>query len=302
MKTFALISILFFPGYLLADTREWTDATGNYSVNADLVARNNSTVVLKNGDGELIMVEIEQLCDADKKYLASNESKKDLEKNDGKQQWKLKNGMEITAKVVEYGRRNVVIRRRTGKIYVNDKPFDNLPEIYQRMIPKIVEHFEDVEFTDNKQFKDWVRKEAKGFREYTVDGVMLELENGDLYGVPFFFFSDDDLEVLEPGWESWLEAEEKEKEQKQQELELRAQALASQRERAAASKMARLHLQLEAVDAGLTDLWRVYMTRPNGYPIAVVVPGRSSAAAMQVAKNKYPNYQVGGVTKVIRRR
>ena len=38
-------------------------------------------------------------------------------------------------------------------------------------------------------------------RTYTCEGVVLELENGDEYGVPFFFFSEDDLKTLSPGWQ-----------------------------------------------------------------------------------------------------
>ena len=282
--------------------REWTDSSGHYKVEADLVARNDKSVVLRREDDELIIVEIDELSDKDREYLKSEQSQKDLDKVSNDQKWTLTNGMEIAANVVEYGRRDVEIRRRGGKYYVNDKLFDNLPEIYRRMVPKIVEYFEKIEFKDEKDFKNWVRRKSKGYAKYTVEGVMLELENGDLYGMPFFFFSDADLKALQPGWEEWNKADEDKKAEKQRELELRAQAIQSRRDRQAAVNMSRLQLQLQAYDAGLYDLWRVYLVYPNGRRISVVVPGRSSAEAMQAASQKYPGLQFGGVARVNRRR
>ena len=285
-----------------ASAREWVDSSGHYKVEADLVARNDKSVVLRRSDDELIIVEIDELSDKDKEYLASDQAQQDMDKTQGEQKWILKNGMEIAADVVEYGRRDIEIRRRGGKYYVNDKLFDNLPEIYRRMVPKIVEYFEKTEFKDEKEFKTWVRRKGKGFVKYTVDGVMLELENGDLYGMPFFFFADEDRKALQPGWEEWLKADEEDKAEKQRELELRAQAMQSRRDQKAAVNMSRLQLQLQGYDAGLYDLWRVYLVYPNGRRISVVVPGRSSAEAMQAAAQKYPGLQFGGVAKINRRR
>ena len=180
--------------------REWSDASGNYRIKADLVARNDSMIVLEKGNKELIGIEIKQLSKKDQEYLATLEG---VEKKEdaAHQTWTLRSGLQVRGAAVDYTQRKVVIRRRRGSIYVNDKRYENLPGVYRRMLPMIVSHFEDVNLETEKQFRDWVRGLKGATKTYTCDGVMLELENGDLYAVPFFFFSEQDRKVLEPGWE-----------------------------------------------------------------------------------------------------
>ena len=40
---------------------------------------------------------------------------------------------------------NVMIQQRHGKIYVNDRMFNNLPDVYQKMLPQLVARFEKTE-------------------------------------------------------------------------------------------------------------------------------------------------------------
>src|SRR5690606_35757712 len=107
-----------------------------------------------------------------------------------------KNGWKVSGRVVAYGRREVTIQRRRGKVYVNDRLFDNLPDIYRRMLPRIVSHFENLELQSEEDFLRWANKQGGRPNTFVVDGVMLELENGDEYAVPFIFFSENDLNVL----------------------------------------------------------------------------------------------------------
>lgn len=277
--------------------RTWSDSTGRYKVDADLIARDDVSVVLQRRDKNLAIVEIQQLSKKDQEYLASEAATKEVERNDEFREWQLRNGLKFKATVVEYGRRDILIRRRRGKVYINDKRYDNILDVYQRMIPRIVTHFESVELADQRAFEKWVRDLEGRSKKYRCEGVMFELPTGDLYAVPFFLLSDEDRKSLEPGWKDWLEAEEDSQERRDYELGMRAQAIARHRNRNAAVSIAKLQLQLQAYGAGAFDLYEVTMTRPSGYPIRVVVPARDSRQATLRAKAKYPNFTPGSVAQ-----
>ncbi len=71
---------------------------------------------------------------------------------------------------------------------------------------------------------------------------------------------------------------------------LQSQAMAYQQERQQAQKMAMLQLELQAVEAGVTSLWEVYLEpgrNVRGYPMVAVVPGRDSDQASFAALQKH---------------
>jgi hypothetical protein len=285
-----------------AQAREWRDSTGKYAVEADLIASTDDQVVLKREDGKLVMVEATQLSDADREYLESKEADAAREGDDGKlQTWTMRDGMQVVGRLVGYGRKEVVMQRRRGDLYVNDRKFENLPEIYQRMVPRIVSHFEEIELKNEKDLKQWAIKQNGEPRTFISDGVMLELENGDEYAVPFIFFSDENLEMLKPGWERWLANHEEEARMQRENLMLEAKAEAYQRDRVANQQIVEMQLLLSAVDAGVTDLWEVYLepgAAAAGPARFVVVPGRNSRQAVAAALNKNPGYVAGPVRKL----
>ena len=51
--------------------RKWSDATGKFSVEAELLAVENDKVVLKKTDGSSIKVPIARLSETDRRYLQS---------------------------------------------------------------------------------------------------------------------------------------------------------------------------------------------------------------------------------------
>jgi hypothetical protein len=131
----------------------------------------------------------------------------------------------------------------------------------------------------------------------------MELENGDEYGVPFFFFSEEDLRVLQPGWNEWLAANHEQNYDQQQDHSflLQAAAAARQQDQQVQHRIAQMQLNLQAVQAGLTSLWEVtlYPARGNaGPPLWVVAPGRNSAQASQTAMSQNPGYVAGPVRRV----
>lgn len=314
MNTFLCLILVF-----AAQTgfgHEWTDSTGSISVSGTLIAMDEKEIVIKldkkEKGKELLAIPIQSLSQADQKYLASEEVTKQLQSDGEKHSWTLRNGLTILAKVVDYGRKDVTIQRRRGKIYVNDRPFDTLPEIYRRMIPRIVENYENKKLEDERAFIDWVMHLKGAPKTFHCEGVLLELPNGEEYAVPFFAFSEKDLKALQPGWEKWqashggTEAERAEQ-QRQTSLYLQSQASAYQQQMQQAEMMqiARLQLQLTAVSAGVIDMWEVYLYPAPGvmaYPMSVVVYATNSDIASRMAMANNPGYVVGPVRKIAGRR
>lgn len=70
---FAVLAIAISPVFLgslaHAAVREWADATGNYKVATDLIARDDDSIVLRKEDGELVTLSISHLSKQDVKYL-----------------------------------------------------------------------------------------------------------------------------------------------------------------------------------------------------------------------------------------
>lgn len=285
--------------------REWTDATGNYSVEAEMVAFNDQTVVLKKLDHKLVAVPLAKLSPKDNDYLRSKEAAELSGQAAAQMQtWTMKSGLKVIGKVVDYGRRQVSIQRRRGKIYVNDRLLSNLPEVYQRMVPKIVGHFENLPLDSHEEFEAWVLKQKGQARTFTCDGVVLELEDGDEYGVPFFFFAPEDMKILQPGWDRWLAAANDKAQQEQHAFLLQSQAQAYQRDRQASQQIAMMQLEMQAYGAGLFELWEVCLYPPPGtlnHPVNVVVPARDSRAAAMEALQRNPGFTVGPVARVRRK-
>ncbi|MHB1036902.1 MAG: SHD1 domain-containing protein [Pirellulales bacterium] len=289
----------------LADGRTWTDSTGNYRTEADLVALNETTVVLKKADNHLVAVPMVKLSKVDRTYLESKETAETARRSaDAMQTWTMASGLKVTGRVVDYGRKDLTVQRRRGKIYVNDRLYDNLPEVYQLMLPKIVTHFEKTEIDGKKGLVAWATKQRGQARTFTCEGVILELANGDEYGIPFFFFSPEDLKILQPGWDRWLAANQDQAKQQQESFLLATQAQAYQQDRAMNQQIALMQLQMEGYQAGLFDLWEVRMFPKPGVaspPLTVVVPARDSRTATMEAVSRNPGFVAGPVSRVSRK-
>ena len=306
----SIITLLFTHASVTA--KEWTDKSGLLKIQGTILAADDKEVVIKldkkTKDHELLAVEIEQLSDADQAYLRSQEMADSMKSEGDKHAWELKNGMKVFGKVVRFVRKDVTLQRRRGKLYVNDRPMDNLPEVYQRMIPHVVEHFEKTKFADSKAFDAWVEKQRANVRTFPCEGVMIEFPNGDEYAVPLFFLTDSANATLKPSYDQWVaelgyqrQTEQAQEQQRQQELYLQSQAASFQQTQQEMLKIAKLQLVMNSVSAGAVDLWEVMLYPPfgvNAYPISVVVPARNSADASVIAMQRNPNYRLGPMRKV----
>jgi hypothetical protein len=285
-----------------AEARVWTDSTGKYSIEANLIAFNNRMVVLQREDHQLGQVPIEKLSKADQEYLKSKEASEAVKQVGGMQTWTLRNGLKMIGRVVGYARKEMVVQRRRGNIYVNDRMFDNLPEVYQRMIPKIVAKTENLQRDDKQALEDWLVTQKGQPKMFTVDGAIVELESGDEYVVPFSFFSQGDLQFLQPGWEQWLAAHNKQQYEQQDEQAFLVQSLmaARQADEKIQQQIAQMQIN-QAVMLGTTQLWEVSLYPGRGVagrPQWVVMPGINSREAQNAALAQYPGYVVGPVRKV----
>lgn len=283
--------------------RTWTDTSGNYTLDAELVAFDEDRVVLqRDADAALGSVERDRLSEEDQAYLASNEAQMAAKSRQGQQQlWSLTNGLKVPGRVVDYVRRDVTVQRRRGHIYVNNRRFSNLPEVYQRIVPLIIGNGEGNEVRDEKTLEAWLVHRKGAPQTYTVDGVLLELESGDEYALPFFIFSEEDLGVLQPGWEQWLAASGDYETQEDRTLELQSLAGAYQQDAESRRQVAQIQLGLQAVDVGLTSLWEVTLyPQGGGQPLWVMAPGRDSRTAQANALANNPGYVTGPVRRLSR--
>ncbi|HVT26502.1 MAG TPA: SHD1 domain-containing protein [Lacipirellulaceae bacterium] len=287
----------------LASARIWTDSTGRYTIDADLIAFNGQMVVLKRADHQLGEVPIDKLSKADRKYLVSKEANDAMAQvASAKQTWTMRSGLKVVGRVVGYARKELILQRRGGQIYVNDRLFDGLPRIYQIMIPKIVAHSAHLARDDKQGLDDWLVGQQGQPRSFTVDGALLQFEDGNEYVVPFFFFSEGDLALLKPGWDQWVAAKTKQQQDQQQQQSFLLQSLmaARQRDQQIRSQIAEMQLNQQIL-MGNTSLWEVtlYPGRgTGGRPQWVVMPGINSGVATRNALARYPGYIPGPVRKV----
>jgi SLA1 homology domain 1, SHD1 len=300
-RQFIIAAMLLALAPLAAQARVWTDTSGNYKVDADLIAFSDTKVVLeRTDDKQLISLKPEELCQADRDYLQSKEGQDVVNALSKQMQtWTLQDGTKVVGRVINYGRKQLTIQRQDSKIYVNDRLMDNLPEIYQRMIPKIVNFFDKFTPVDRQGLEAWAVRQKGQPRTFNCEGVMFELENGDRYAVPFFFFSDEDQNFLKPGWEKWVGSQEDYPKQDESSFDLRALAEANRQNSQASDQIARMQLLMQSVQAGVTNLWEVmlYPSR-GGQNLIVVAPGLNSAEAANYALSRNPGYSVGPIRKM----
>ncbi len=309
-----LLAIVFViaPFAISTEARDWTDKSGKLKIQGTMIAADDKEIVIKldkrTKEHELLAVAIEDLSVADQEYVASKEATDSLKADGEKHVWELNNGMKVFGRVVRFVRKDIVMQRRRGKLYVNDRPIDNWPEVYQRMVPYVVGYFEKIKFGDERQFADWIKAQQSKVLTYPCEGVMIEFPNGDEYAFPLFFLSAKATEQLRPAYERWVkdtqahaEAEYRQELQRQQELYVQSQAASFQQNQQEMLRIARLQLLMGAIATGETDLWEVFLYPPAnafGYPTSVVVPARNSQQASVLALQKNPGYQVGPIRKV----
>src|SRR5215475_14912523 len=101
MKSLSLVFTVVLFVASSASARVWTDSTGKYSIEANLIAFNDTTVILQRADHQLGQVPIDRLSQADRDYLKGKEAGDAVKKVSGAvQTWTLKTGEKIVGRVV----------------------------------------------------------------------------------------------------------------------------------------------------------------------------------------------------------
>ena len=282
--------------------REWGDETGQYSIEAKVFGFDEENVILQRDDGELGMVKIENLSEADREYLKSKEAAEINEKNiKSGQTWTTKSGLKFTGRVVDYVQDEVTIQRRRGRIYVNDRVLENLPDLYQKLVPKVIAHFEGVEIPDERALRHWLLTLGGRPRTFLIEGVILEWENGDEYAIPFFLFAEEDRKLLKQGWANWLAIRDDYEQRDDHAFRLEAYAAAHLKNQQINQQIALMDLNLQAIQAGITSAWEVTLRPVPGNPSPprwVVVPGRNSRDATNTALQQNPGFVAGPVRRI----
>mgnify|MGYP001826932630 CR=1 FL=1 len=288
-----------------AQARVWTDKTGLYTIDADLFAFDGEHVIVKRKDGHLGMFDIKDLSDEDKEYLESEEALQMSEENLGKEQaWTMKDGYRLVGRIVDYKRVKVTMQRRRGKSYINDRQYNSLPEMYQLIIRKTLEQLVGIEDMDDRKLDQWFVTKAGQPQTFEIEGVVIELKDGNEYTIPFFLFSDESLALLKSGWEEWNAAHQDYDNQKDESFRLQSTAAAMQQEQAMQREIAVANMTFNAVAAGVTSLWEVTLYPPNSNlaPRWVVVQGRNSEQAKYNALRQNPGFAPGPIRKISNRR
>lgn len=294
-----------------SQARTWTSRTGGYTLEADLIAANSTTAILKRDGGDLVAVELAELSEEDGRYVASKEATEQIRgPAEQMQTWTSRNGVKVQGRVVQYGRRKLTIQRKRGEVLVNDQPLEDIQPIQQLVLYRTLSALEGKSIENRQDVEEWARTLGGDRKTYPLEGVLMELDSGDRVAVPFLLFSEDDLAVLRPGWERWREADEDERAKGRESLYMQTEAMryqqalqAEQQYRAEQQQIQLLRLNMLAANTGLTSIWEVGLRpRPGVYgrPITVMVTAQNSQLATAMALQQYPAYVVYGVRRASR--
>jgi len=281
-----------------AAARQWTDATGKYHQEAELVEFDGHLVVLKKAQGRLVAVPLNSLSAADQEYLKSKQAKDDISGAASKDRtWTLTDGKKFTGQVLKFGKKDITISRKLAKLYVNGKAYSELSEWRQFLVPQLVSHEEGKEYKNDDAIQDLIAARKGADLVYPVEGVMFELESGEQVPVPIWMLSTRDRKVIEPEWNAWAAAEKEQelKEQHQQEESTMARAKANEYQK---NQEAQLQLQYLQLASQWFDLWQVAATAPDGTTTWITVPARDSREAQIAAHNQCPNCNLGATRMI----
>src|SRR6185369_3352086 len=99
---------------------------------------------------------IDKLSDKDREFLKSKEAADAARTaSAAPQTWTLHDGTKLVGRIVDFTTRDVTLQRRRGRIYVNDRVLDHLPEFYQQLIPKFVARSQNLQRSDRASLEAW---------------------------------------------------------------------------------------------------------------------------------------------------
>ena len=288
--------------------REWNDVSGQFLARGEYFASNDDTVVVRRRNGALVGVELKDLSAVDQQFVkerraAIESTEPQPDALDQYQTWRSRSGFEVKGRIVAFGRRDVEFRRMFGMPVVNGVTFSRLPPFSQITAIQIVAEFDDPSVKTEKDLNRWAAKLGAEPRSFSVEGVLLKLEDGTELPVPFFMFSEADLNALRPGYEQWKDSKASEESRAREDFLLQLQAEEHNRGRMESRQIEMMKLNLMAAATGVTTIWEVFLVPPPGVyarPLSVVVPARDSLQAQQMALAQYPGFRINATRSLSR--
>jgi hypothetical protein len=314
IRLFATTFVLLLMCVAVADaqtpqkTREWNDVSGRFLARGEYFASNDDTVVVRRRNGTLVGVELKDLSTADQQFVkeqreAIESAEPRPEAIDQYQTWKSRSGFEVRGRILAFGQRDVEFRRMAGLVMVNGTAFSRLPPFSQITAIQIVAEFEDPSVKTESDLNRWAAKLGNETRKFSVEGVLLKLEDGTELPVPFFMFSEADLYALRPGYEQWKDGKASEASRAREDFLLQLQAEEHNRGRMESRQIEMMKLNLLAAATGVTTIWEVFLVPPPGVyarPLSVVVPARDSLQAQQMALAQHPGFRINATRSLSR--
>ncbi|EKK00641.1 hypothetical protein RBSH_04088 [Rhodopirellula baltica SH28] len=303
-----LAAVLSTASFATAKPRTWTSADGAYKLEGELIGSNDTTAILKRrGSGRLAAVELKDLSEEDRDFVkkqtkddSERESSGDIEMHT----WTSRDGLKIRAKILAYGKKEYTLDRKLGAVTINGKAFSTFDPLHQKLILRVLSVLEKTPLEKESDLNKFVSLFAGQPKTYPLEGVLMELPSGDQIAVPFFMFGEEDLDVLQAGWENWQKYHSDEEARAREDLMMRSEASHYQQTMAQEQQRQQLEVlkfNMAAVRTGLTSVWEVQIA-PNvgvyGRPTSVMVTARDSLTATQMVLPNYPGYSMIGVRKV----
>ncbi len=167
-------------------------------------------------------------------------------------------------------------------------------------------HFETLPTVNRSGLETWITRQRGRTRTVRVEGVLIELENGDLVAAPFFLLPENERRLWQGYWNNWQAAQQEDSSGSREDLAFLLKSLGAARAEDALvqRQIAELQLKMQAVQTGLTSLWEVTLYPEwgfNRWPQWVVVSGRDSNQATINALNQNPGFVAGPVRRVSQR-
>lgn len=219
--------------------------------------------------------------------------------------WKIKGSTDLMGRLIGFGTQRLTVRLRESEILVNGQPIAELPPAYQATIPHAAAQATTRPVDSFKQIVDLLTA-GGGSLNVVVEGVQLKLVSGEVITVPPALLTEEDAKLVTPSFQRWKAAQQSTvtddvREEVDRRERLMMDSYASYRGGVAEPprKLTMLQMQLEAADAGVTDMWEVALYPPNAheYPRTVIVAGENSRIARIRAKRDFPDWRVGPVRK-----
>jgi len=289
--------------------REWSDNSGHFKVEADLIAFDGETVVLRAKAGRLLALKLADLSKTDVEYLKTPEVagfENSAPIPEAPTEWSLQNGQVVRGAITGIGIQQLVIFRHDSKVHISFDGKELTDPIYKVLLPEMVNHLASTSFKSLEELDRHLATLKPPSLIYALPTVTITTNNGNV-GIPNFLLKKEEQnylwsasERLRSLQESELTSEEREKIASRENF--LARSYGRGRNHAVNVPVGISQMQLDflanaALVAARAEFWEVVISPPNAYlmPFTVVVPAANSADAEAQVAARFPKHQLIGI-------